>query len=104
MIFASVAIVVFTHSQMQKSDQDNILSLALHMLPADLLVDTAMYLFKKKMLAVGSVMRVEQQPEMSRRFTNAAPHPPPDLARADEPGRTEHSPAGSAAQDKSSYL
>lgn len=35
MIFASVATVDFTYSQMQKSDEDNILSLGLHMLPGD---------------------------------------------------------------------
>lgn len=74
MTSASVAAAVFAYSQMKKSDQDNILSVALHMLPVDLLVDMGTCILKKKMLAVRSVTPVENQLEMSCRFINTAPH------------------------------
>lgn len=53
------------------------MSLALHIFPADLLVDTGLCVFKKKMPAAGSVALSDgdDQPEMCRRFANAAPHP-----------------------------
>lgn len=77
MVLASMATVAFIYSQMQKSDQDDILSLALRIFPADLLVDTGLCIFKKKMPAAGSVAFSDgdDQPEVSRRFANAAPHP-----------------------------
>lgn len=89
---------------MQKSDQDNIFSAALCVLPVELFADTGTCIYKKKMLAVGSVTPVEHQLERSCRLTNTATTSPPDLAAADEPGRTECIPAGSAARDKNSYL